>query len=361
MEPLSPWWREVGAATELLASTLNEAVFRAARNGSYAPPAGTPEPRRRRKAASLRHLAEVIRAHRLAPGISVDKDAVGAVLAGRLPQIADRRLVVAVARAAHLISGTPFGEADARRLAVACARVTAAVAAAREADRRAPSLLPARFPRAAGPSTRPGWRSRRLPVGVLVVFIVLAGVVLVARPPSTRAGSTAFSGTDPASPVVTSPAQACVPMGTPLPEGEVILDSTGRSVTGGWRGGSDGVVLTPNGPTMDAVVKGGTGGLWGRVITWDGLPLVRGRSYLLILELFSDYPMTIGVAVRDDSPPYRAPLAREIRLTPAACQRYFEFTSDLTIPRGQIALEVGGAVRDSHLWLIQATLIALTA
>lgn len=141
-EPLSPWWNRVEEAAQLLASRLNALVTRAAREGVYSPPPGAPAPRRRRQPASLRHLAEVIRTHRLAPGTSVDKDGVAAVLAGNPQSVADPVLVLAVARAAHLIARVPLERADADRLVVAAAHVSALIDAAREADERAPHLVP---------------------------------------------------------------------------------------------------------------------------------------------------------------------------------------------------------------------------
>ncbi|MEU8664993.1 hypothetical protein, partial [Actinoplanes philippinensis] len=59
----------------------------------------------------------MIRAHRLAPGASVDKNDVAAVLAGDLRHITDP--VVAVARASHLIAEEPSDDADAAARTVA--------------------------------------------------------------------------------------------------------------------------------------------------------------------------------------------------------------------------------------------------
>ncbi|WP_306214811.1 PI-PLC domain-containing protein [Actinoplanes sp. RD1] len=141
-EPLSPWWKQVQEAAQLLASRLNASVAQAARDGVYTPPPGAPAPRRRRQSASLRHLAEVIRADRLAPGMSVDKDDVAAVLAGELRAITDPVLVLAVARAAHQIARVPLDNAEADRLVVAATHVSALIDAARLADERAPGFVP---------------------------------------------------------------------------------------------------------------------------------------------------------------------------------------------------------------------------
>lgn len=72
---------------------------------------------------SLRHLAEVIRTYRLCPGYSMDKDDVAAVLAADLRYVTRPPMVVATAHACSLIAGVPFGDAEARRLRVACAWV----------------------------------------------------------------------------------------------------------------------------------------------------------------------------------------------------------------------------------------------
>ncbi|MEU4560171.1 hypothetical protein AB0F72_17445 [Actinoplanes sp. NPDC023936] len=142
-EPLDPWWQEAHQAAQLLASAVGAAAARAGRDGSYTPPPGSPPGRRRRQPASLRHLAEVIHAHRMAPGFSIDKDIVAAVLAGDLRHITNPAAVVAVARAAHHIGGMPFSRDDAQRLTVACEHVAALVAAAENADRAAPDRVPA--------------------------------------------------------------------------------------------------------------------------------------------------------------------------------------------------------------------------
>jgi hypothetical protein len=141
-----PWWRDAEEAAQLVSSLVGAAAAQAAKDGTYDPPPGAPQPRRRRKAGSLRHFAEVIRADRLAPGVSVDKDIVAGVLAGDLRYVTDPIAVVAVAAAAHKINGTPFPEDEAERLRVACVRVAELVERAREADRRAPSLVPAMRP-----------------------------------------------------------------------------------------------------------------------------------------------------------------------------------------------------------------------
>ncbi|MBM2620056.1 hypothetical protein JIG36_31540 [Actinoplanes sp. LDG1-06] len=192
---ITPWWKQVDEAAQLVASSVNAAAARAERDGAYQPPPGQPEPKRRRKAGSLRHLAEVIRTHRLAPGVSVDKDIVAGVLAGDLRHITDKTSVVAVARASHLIANRPFGDEDAKRLEVAVDRVAALVAQARESDEKAPAMVPAPRPGATvdtieppaaptidayfttRPPQRPGRRRRWLVAGSAVVLLAAAGGV----------------------------------------------------------------------------------------------------------------------------------------------------------------------------------------
>ncbi len=180
-----PWWRTVDEAAQLIASTVTAAVTHAARHGTYTAPPGAPQPRRRREPASLRHLAEVIRTHRLAPGASVDKDVIAGVLAGNPRYVSDDLVVVAVTRAAHLIARAPFGELDEKRLAVACEHVTVLIEAAREADRRTFDLVPVR-PKAPAPAPArlrvaviagevPAGGSRRL--GVLAAGVCAATAV----------------------------------------------------------------------------------------------------------------------------------------------------------------------------------------
>jgi hypothetical protein len=127
----------------------------------------------------------VIRSHRLAPGLSIDKDDVAAVLAGDPRRISDPALVVAVARAGHLIAGRPFSDVDADRLVVAGAHVSALLDAARKADDQAPRVLPALRPEpvvidAYFTTRRP--RRWRAAIAVLVGALVLAGVTALIVP-----------------------------------------------------------------------------------------------------------------------------------------------------------------------------------
>jgi hypothetical protein len=156
--PPDPWWARRDEAADLLASLVNAEVAKAAGLGTYVPPPGAPTPRRARRPASLRHLAEAIRTHRLAPGVAIDKDVVAAVLAGDPRWCAEPIAVVPVVRAARLLAGRSFDEADRRRLTVACDHVADLAEAARAADEASPGLLPVRSGplRPGGPDAGPG-------------------------------------------------------------------------------------------------------------------------------------------------------------------------------------------------------------
>ncbi|SDS70096.1 hypothetical protein [Actinoplanes derwentensis] len=204
------WWSQVDEAAQLLASRLNALVAVAARNGVYRPPPGTPAPRRRRQPASLRHLAEVIRTNRLAPGMSVDKDDVAAVLAGDPQSVTDPVLVLAVARAAHLIAEVPLEDADADRFAVAAAHVSALIDAARQADERAPDLVPVPL-LPVEPVVIDAYFTTRRPGRHRALIAAVLGVLVLA-------GFAAFRsvGQREPPPEVTAPAPAAVGTVTPL-------------------------------------------------------------------------------------------------------------------------------------------------
>ncbi|MDI6104021.1 hypothetical protein QLQ12_36070 [Actinoplanes sp. NEAU-A12] len=94
-----------------------------------------------------------------------------AVLAGELRPITDPVLVVATARAAHLIAGVPFDEAEADRLAVASAHVSALIDAARQADDRAPRAVPVpRFPSQDHSADQPPSAERARPAAEPVIL-----------------------------------------------------------------------------------------------------------------------------------------------------------------------------------------------
>ncbi|WP_067498742.1 hypothetical protein [Actinoplanes sp. TFC3] len=222
MEPVEPWWAQVHEAAQLLTSNLGAAVTRAGRDGVYHPPPGRPVPKRRRRPASLRHLAEVIGTHRLAPGLSMDKDVVGAVLAGDLRYLTNPIAVVAVARAAQLIAGDPPDTAAERQLSVASERVAALVKSAEEADQRAPRLLPE--PVLEGelqpaptrtevierplPIDRPVRNPRRPLLIMLAVALVLGvgvGTFLVLRDDPDKSDAACTAGADPGEIIIGTP------------------------------------------------------------------------------------------------------------------------------------------------------------
>lgn len=223
---LRPERSEAYRAARLLASALEAAASQANRDGQYIPPSGVGPVRRRRKAGSLRHLAEVIRGQRLSPGIAVDKDIVAAVLDGDLKYITNPTLVLAVARACHIIAGRPLSDADARRLVVACARVNALIEEARLASSPSPrTVLVPRPPgtlrvphRRAVARRRPvqralvrrvlppdvarrdsrgyRWAVRRTIASIAVLLLAVLTLSIVAHPASVRALAGVFSAND---------------------------------------------------------------------------------------------------------------------------------------------------------------------
>lgn len=115
--------READELARELVALLAEATSRARREGVYRPPPGRPRPRRRRQPGSLRHLAEVIRANGLCRGVAVDKDIVGAVLAGDPRYLVNPEVVVAVVRACGLIHDVAVTREQTDALVSRCARL----------------------------------------------------------------------------------------------------------------------------------------------------------------------------------------------------------------------------------------------
>lgn len=194
---LPPWWQEVDNAAKLVASQLGAAAAEAARVGTYTPPPGSPTRRRQRRPASLRHIAEVVRAHRLCPGVGVDKDTVAAVLAADLRYINNPALVLAIAKACHVIARTSASPDESEQLTVAVERINRLVEDARAADERTPRATPVRqhlptpaasnddHPDTSGPlvidaqitTRRPG--RHRMAVATIATCLALGAVVAV--------------------------------------------------------------------------------------------------------------------------------------------------------------------------------------
>lgn len=356
--PVEPWWRQAHEAAGRLASIIDAAVSRASRDGVYEPPPGAPAPRRRRRPGSLRHLAEVIRTHRLAPGLAVDKDIVARVLDGDLRYVTDPVAVVAIARASCVIAGTPFDEDDARRLTVACAYVATLVEHARDADVRAPGLVPSiRTSRALQPFRRPGKprRTRRLILAAAAV-VALTVALLVAR---SGGGSPQHDAATVAA-VQNPDCYAAAP-----PAGTDLLDvphrhpdvATAAKMNDWWP--NDGrIEMGAYGVhDFEATVRTGSVNVWDLVIVRSCLPLLAGRAYRLTLTAQASTPMTVRVRVQE---PYGVvqSFSTDLRAGPRPQRLDMPFVARGSTRQGELMFQVGGDPADSDL---RVTGIALTS
>jgi hypothetical protein len=131
MKALTPRWQEADEAVESLVSTLvAAAVPTSDRNGRKRPHGRT---HTKRPKSTFRQIADVIRDHRLAPGLHVSRDMVAALLIGHRDLVTNPVLVVAVAQACSIISGRKLSAKKAARMRVASIRVAQLIAHA-EAD-----------------------------------------------------------------------------------------------------------------------------------------------------------------------------------------------------------------------------------
>ena len=394
-EQLAPWWKQVDEAAQLITSTVNAAVAKAGRDGVYVPPPGAPPPRRRRLAASLRHLAEVIRAHRMAPGTAVDKDVVARVLAGELRHLTDPVAVVAVARASHHIAGVPFGADDAQRLTVAVAHLNTLLEAAHEADRRAPDLLPVPRPASAlatrvvtrrpteevtgliglvqpasppagRPDPRPPSRRARRRFGLAGWAVLLA--VFAAGVLAGVAGSRFTGSPRPAAgATVAASSPACQAPGAPRPSGPVVMGPpgtpAGESVRRDWWANvvTMGLTITPTG--FVAAVPAGSTIPSELIVIRSGIALTAGHRYRLDFTATSDRPLDILLRVQDKTPPhFRPSLLESVPVSRTPCRRSYTFTAGTTTSpvTGEVTFQLGG-VGAHTLTVDDAVLVALDA
>ncbi len=128
-EALTPRWQDADEAVASLVAALVAAAARTADHSGRKRPRG----RERRPKSTRRHIAEVIRAHKLAPGLRVDRNMVAALLIGHRNLVSNPVLVVAVAQACAIIAGRKLGAKKAAQLRAASRRVAKLIARA-EAD-----------------------------------------------------------------------------------------------------------------------------------------------------------------------------------------------------------------------------------
>jgi hypothetical protein len=135
---MTPRWHEADEAVESLVATLVAEAARTADRSVRKRPRGRTRSKRRPK-STLRHIAEVVRAHRLAPGLRVDRNMVAALFMGHRDLVTNPVLVVGVAQACGIIAGRKVTAKKVARLRAASNRVAKLIARA-EADTR---LVPA--------------------------------------------------------------------------------------------------------------------------------------------------------------------------------------------------------------------------
>jgi hypothetical protein len=180
-DALTPRWQDADEAVESLVATLAEEAAKTTRRSARKRPRGRSSSKRRPK-STRRHIAEVIRAHRLAPGLRVDRNTVAALLIGHRDLVTNPVLVVAVAQACSIIAGRKLSAKKAARMRSASMRVAELIASA-EADTHVepaprvevvPSTPPAPVVIAAAPR-----QSRRRSLWWLVAAVLLPIVLIV--------------------------------------------------------------------------------------------------------------------------------------------------------------------------------------
>jgi hypothetical protein len=123
MEAVTPRWQAadeaVGSLVAALVAEANQTANRSARKR----PRG-----RTRSKSTRRHIAEVIRGRRLAPGLRVDRNMVAALFFGHRDLVSNPVLVVAVAQACGIIAGRKLSAKQAARFRAASVRVAELIA-----------------------------------------------------------------------------------------------------------------------------------------------------------------------------------------------------------------------------------------
>jgi len=148
---MSPRWQDADEAVESLAATLVAAATRTAQRGVGKGPRGRTRSKRHPK-NTRRHIAEVIRSHRLAPGLRVDRNMVAALLIGHRDLVTNPVLVVAVAQACDIIAGRKLSAKKAARMRAASVRVAELIARAEADTRPVPASRAENAPPAVSPS-----------------------------------------------------------------------------------------------------------------------------------------------------------------------------------------------------------------
>ncbi|MFF5225876.1 hypothetical protein [Dactylosporangium sp. NPDC000521] len=168
-EALTPRWQEADEAVHSLVAVLVAEAARTADRSARKRPRG-----RRRWKSTRRHIAEVVRAHKLAPGLRVDRNMVAALMLGHRDLISNPVLVVAVAQACGIIAGRKLAPKRAARLRAASVRVGKLIARANAETIRVPAPRPAPAPEVAPvPEAASISEAAPVPGGVAVVSHVV--------------------------------------------------------------------------------------------------------------------------------------------------------------------------------------------
>jgi hypothetical protein len=126
---VTPRWQDADEAVESLVATLTAAAAQTAQRSVRKRPRGRTHSKRRPK-STRRHIAKVIRGHRLAPGLRVDRNMIAALLIGHRDLVTNPVLVVAVAQACSIIAGQKLSAKEAARMRTASIRVAELIARA---------------------------------------------------------------------------------------------------------------------------------------------------------------------------------------------------------------------------------------
>jgi hypothetical protein len=170
---VTPRWQEADEAVESLVAALVAAATKSADHSGHK----GPRDRRRLKRQptnTRRQIAEVIRRHRLAPGLRVDRNMIAALLIGHRDLVTNPVLVVAVAQACDIIAGRKPSAKKSARLRAASVRVGKLIARA-QAD--------------TGPVPAPRVESVPSATPVLVEIEPLPAVEIEPRPSTGRSPS----------------------------------------------------------------------------------------------------------------------------------------------------------------------------
>ncbi|WP_327001696.1 hypothetical protein OHA72_42215 [Dactylosporangium sp. NBC_01737] len=126
---MTPRWQEADEAVESLVATLVAAAARTADHGGRKGPRGRARSERRPQ-STRRHIADVVRAHKLAPGVRVDRNVIAALFIGHRDHVSNPVLVVAVAQACSILAGRKLSAKKAARMRAASQRVAELIALA---------------------------------------------------------------------------------------------------------------------------------------------------------------------------------------------------------------------------------------